>query len=511
MKKNYILIIVMGIMMPIVLINNLFAQKTVEDLKREQDTLNEKVTNIRDVMSGVEERIATAEADLAKLTKIKVSGYLQAQWLHNEAASSYPSNLFQVRRARVKFTYEPVNGVVFVVQPDFLLGSITLKDAYAQANDPWLKTFSLWVGQFNRPNYEVEYSSSNREVPERSRIIRALYPGERAIGAKLEIAPPKLPLKVQLALFNGNDGLTITDAAGNNINPSNNDFDNAKDFMGRITYAFKLGNIGGLTIGAHGYYGKIKANSYDAINSDYSYNKKLDNIGETLKRNWIGFEGQLYLDLLGGLSLKGEYIFGVNSTPGYYASSTVVSPMSSSLKNDTLTLTTLTTRTTTARPAITRNFSGYYIYLVKNIGKRNQIAIRFDYYNPNTKLSADQIGTAKWDESSSKTENKYTFAGSDPVVVTNAQTKTVVNNLLKSGTSDIAYSTWTFGYTYFFDDHIKFMVAYEIPMNKKVGVIDANGVGNVTSTYKVNDVTSIYDYSNLIKQNVLTVRMQVKF
>jgi hypothetical protein len=272
-----------------------------------------------------------------------------------------------------------------------------------------------------------------------------------------------------------------------------------------------LGNIGGLTIGAHGYYGKIKANSYDAINSDYSYNKKLDNIGETLKRNWIGFEGQLYLDLLGGLSLKGEYIFGVNSTPGYYASSTEVGPLSSSLKNDTLTLTTLTTKTTTARPAITRNFSGYYIYLVKNIGKRNQIAIRFDYYNPNTKLSADQIGTAKWDESSSKTENKYTFAGSDPVVVTNAQTKTVVNNLLKSGTSDIAYSTWTFGYTYFFDDHIKFMVAYEIPMNKKVGVSDANGLGNVTSTYKVNDVTSIYDYSNLIKQNVLTVRMQVKF
>jgi len=369
----------------------------------------------------------------------------------------------------------------------------------------------LWVGQFNRPNYEVEYSSSSREVPERSRVIRALYPGERAIGAKLEIAPPKLPLKVQLALFNGNDGLTITDASGNSINPTNNDFDNAKDFMGRVTYAFKLGNIGGLTIGAHGYYGKIKANAYDAINSDYTYNKKIDNIGETLKRNWLGFEGQLYLDVLGGLALKGEYIFGVNSTPGYYATSTVVSPMTSALKNDTLTLTTLTTKTNTARPAITRNFSGYYIYLIKNIGKRHQIAVRFDQYNPNTKLAADQIGTAKWDESSSKTENKYNYAGSDPVIATNAQTKTVVNNLLKSGTADITYSTWTFGYTYFFDDYIKFMIAYEIPVNRKSGTRDANGNGNVTSSYKVNDVTGIYDYSNWIKQNVLTVRMQVKF
>jgi hypothetical protein len=234
-------------------------------------------------------------------------------------------------------------------------------------------------------------------------------------------------------------------------------------------------------------------------------------VGQSVKKNWVGFEAQLYFDFLGGLALKGEYIFGVNSTPGYFGSSTVVSPMTSVLKNDTLTLATLTTKTTTGRPAISKNFNGYYVYLIKNIGKRNQVAVRFDYYNPNTKLAAGQIGAAKWDGSSSKMVNNFTYAGTDPVIATNSQTKTVVNNLLKSGTGDIAYSTWTFAYTYFFDDNIKFMISYEIPINRKSGTVDANGNGNVTSNYTVNNIASVYDYSNWIKQNTLTVRMQVKF
>ena len=54
---------------------------------------------------------------------------------------------------------------------------------------PKLPSLSLWAGQFNRPNYEVEYSSSQREVLERSRVIRTIYPGEREVGAKLEFTP----------------------------------------------------------------------------------------------------------------------------------------------------------------------------------------------------------------------------------------------------------------------------------------------------------------------------------
>jgi len=181
------------------------------------DTVTEKVATLSDRLDGIGERLSTAESDLAKLTRIKISGYIQGQWEWSQDRSVYPSNAFSVRRARVKIQYEPVTGVAFVVQPDFLASGVTMKDAYVQVNEPWLKTFSLWAGQFNRPNYEVEYSSGQREVPERSRVVKALYPGERAIGLKLEAAPGALPLKFQLALLNGNDNLVIKDAAGTDI------------------------------------------------------------------------------------------------------------------------------------------------------------------------------------------------------------------------------------------------------------------------------------------------------
>ena len=510
--------LIIGMMIPMMLsVKSLTAQTNA-------DTLAPQVTTLKDRVSGIEERIATAESDLAKLTKIKLSGYIQAQWLHYEAANAYPSNQFQVRRARIKFVYEPIKGIAFVLQPDFVPGNITIKDAYAVANEKWLKTFSLWAGKFNRPNYEVEYSSSNREVPERTRVIRAIYPDERAIGAKLEINPPQIPLKVQLALFNGNDGLTAnqtnyvfnysTNKWDNTASViQNNDFDNFKDFMGRVTYGFKFRKAGGLTIGAHGYYGQIKANSKTILNSKYELDETADNIGKGIPKQWLGFEAQLYLDFLGGLALKGEYIFGVNSSIGFNGSvKDITLPTSSVIKNDTLTLTTTKLTADYSVPAITRNFMGYYIYLVKNIGKKNQVAVRYDYYNPNTKLSAGDIGTAKYDAKiADVVTDKFTYAGTDPVVVTNEQSKTTTVNKLTSGTADIPYGTWTFGYTYFFDDNIKFMIAYEMPINKKVGVVDANGVGNVKMDYTVNGVPGTYYFNDVIKQNTLTVRMQVKF
>jgi hypothetical protein len=513
MKKFSIFLLIIGFAVPISLVKSVSAQTSADTIKTEVITLKDKV-------SGIEERIATAESDLAKLTKIKISGYIQAQWQHFEASSTYPSNYFSIRRARIKIQYEPVNGVVFVLQPDFQPGNITIKDAYVLVNDRWLKTFSLWAGKFNRPDYEVEYSSSNREVPERSRVIRAIYPDERAIGAKLEINPPKLPLKVQLALFNGNDGIGVNTPNYNlmsgkwdNINSvgQNTDLDNFKDFMGRVTYGFKFGSFGGLTIGAHGYYGQIKANSKDLLKSDYSYDKTLDNVGKSAPKQWIGFEGQLYMDILGGLTLKGEYIFGVNSTPGYSVNATVVTNPST-IKNDTVFLTTLSTKYVNSAPAISRNFNGYYIYLVKNIGKRHQVAVRYDYYNPNTKLGVDStgIGKAGWDQSKTTTD-AFKQTGSTGNIVTGTQSKTVTSNKLMSGVNDIAYGTLNLAYTYFFDDNIKIMIGYEIPWNRKVGIDPKTDVGYVTTPYTVNGVTSAYDYSSWVKQNTLTVRLQVKF
>src|SRR5664280_349694 len=153
------------------------------------DSLKEVISTHEGKLNALDDRVLVNEADLAKLNKIKVSGYVQAQWEYYSkdlVKTNEPTNTFYIRRARIKFTYEPADGVKFVLQPDFSTGNLSLKDAYAVVNLPFVKDWTLWAGQFNRPDYEVEYSSSQREVLERSRLIRAIYPGEREIGAKLE-------------------------------------------------------------------------------------------------------------------------------------------------------------------------------------------------------------------------------------------------------------------------------------------------------------------------------------
>ena len=316
------------------------------------DSLKEQIDIHDGKINALDERVLLNESDLGKLNKIKLSGYIQAQFEDYQTdlvKTNEAFNSFYLRQTRIKFTYEVSDGIKFLLQSDFSTGNLKLKDAYAVVNLPKLKEFSLWAGQFNRPNYEVEYSSSQREVFERSRLIRTIYPGEREIGAKLEYKSSQIPLKVQLAVLNGN--FTGTQAK---------DIDSHKDIMPRATYSIKLPSAGlGIDLGVHGYYGSLGAKQKYIS----SYENKPDsvNVGSQLDRQWAGAELQVYFDFLGGMSLKGEYIQGKNVFSG-----------------DSKT-----------NPYRLRNFSGYYAYFIKNIGNKNQFVIKHDLFDPNSKLSGD--------------------------------------------------------------------------------------------------------------------------
>jgi hypothetical protein len=126
------------------------------------DSLKEVIERHEGKINALDERVLVNEADLGKLNKIKISGYVQAQWERYDkdlVKTNEPTNTFFIRRARVKFTYEALDGIKLVLQPDFSTGNFSLKDAYAVVNIPKLKDFTLWAGQFSRPNYEVEYTS----------------------------------------------------------------------------------------------------------------------------------------------------------------------------------------------------------------------------------------------------------------------------------------------------------------------------------------------------------------
>ena len=101
------------------------------------DSLKDVIGNHEGKLNALDDRVLVNEGDLAKLNKIKVSGYIQAQWESDgadlEKTNGY-SNTFYIRRARIKFTYEPADGVKFVLQPDFSTGNLALKDAYTVVN-----------------------------------------------------------------------------------------------------------------------------------------------------------------------------------------------------------------------------------------------------------------------------------------------------------------------------------------------------------------------------------------
>ena len=454
------------------LIALMFISALTYNANAQEATVNEKLTEVNDKINGLTERLTTDEADLQKLTKIKVSGYIQAQYQNFESLAVQPTNYFSLRRVRVKFTYEAADGVKFVLCPDFAPGNLSLKDAYVVLNDRWSKAFSLWAGKFNRPNYEVEYSSSSRELAERSTIIRTLYPGERAIGAKLEYNPVNVPLHLQFALLNGADGITINNASGVNQNATENkDFDNYKDIMVRATYNLQLGSFGGLDFGAHGYFGSLKSNALKTLSSDYTTIEDVK-FGDAVKRNWVGGEFQLFADILGGLSVKGEYIAGKNASIGY-------SPVAAA-------------GTTAAIPGVANfqnNFSGYYLYFIKNLGKKNQFAFRYDYYDPNTDITGKDVTITKY---------------------TSADATTLKNRV--SSKSDLATSTFGFALHHYFDDNLRISLNYDIVNNEKVG--STAGVSNLMENYTKADGTVVkngLDYSKNVNNNLLTLRIQAKF
>lgn len=385
-----------------------------------KDTLQKKGDDLTEKFESMTEQVSIMQSSLDKLSKIKISGYIQAQFetydtwnsgihgVNPVSGSPAITNSFSLRRARVKFTYEALDGVTFVLCPNFEIDRVRLTDVYAQLNDRWLQTFSLWVGLFNRPTYDVEYSSASREFAERSLVTRTLYPQERDMGAKLEanfLTNFEIPLKLQLAVLNGNFGLG---PATNQVK----DIDNYKDVMVRAVYSFKFPSKGlGIDLGGHGYFGHnaiISQTTVPAVFSDVNGNLFTPKVGDDLNKTWYGAEMQVYYDFLGGTSLKTEYISG--SMTGFKSTDfpSQVNPL-------------FTTNNKV------RNIEGYYISLIKNLGQDHMISFRYDVFDPNTKKSGNQVSTI----------------------------------------DDLKFHNWTFAYQYFFSENIKIMLSYTMPINEK--------------------------------------------
>lgn len=335
----------------------------------------------------LEQQTLSIEESIKKLQKLKVSGYIQTQYQNGEENASLKVgakngdtqesfNRIGIRRGRIKFTYE--EGIASgVFQLDITEKGVGFKDVYLNLKDPWGGTNSLRAGIFDRPfGYEISYSSSRRESPERSTIFQTLFPDERDLGVMITLQPSKTSqwnfLKLQAGLF-----------AGNGIKQET---DNRKDFIGYLSANKTIGSDISFGLGASYYNGGAyqgTENVYKMDGKGFVLNSEASNKGKFAKREYFGFDGQFsIMSAIGMTQIRGEYLFGTQ--PG---------AQTSSKSPNAFTLPTTDT--------YIRNFSGGYAMLVQDLGTLPLSAVlKYDWYDPNTKVSKNEIrnnGTNKGD------------------------------------------------------------------------------------------------------------------
>lgn len=403
---------------------------------------SEELQHLKGQLDGLNESYLETKGIADKLNKIKVSGYVQAQWQYadtNGAASvaggNFPVNAqqrFMVRRGRIKTTYETLTSR-YVLQLDVVpggpvsggttvSGGVTLKDAYVTMMEPWLKTASFTMGVFDRPfGFEIGYSSSSRESPERARVFQTLFPGERDMGAKIELTPPAEMGFAQYLNFKG--GIFT------GLGPLINEIDNEQDIIGRVGFQAPFYDLNLAVDGGFSFYaGKnVAANDTSFSFNDTAFVRATGIRGTAYDRKVMGADAQIYYDLpvIGGLSLRGEYLWG--EIPGTSGAS---GPYS-----------------TSTAPVYNRKVAGWYAIWVQNLGTKVQSVVKYDFYDPNTDLE-----------------------GSDVRALVAPQ-----SGRIAPSSADLAYTTLGLGLVYHWDENLKFTGYYDIVTNEEAGATAAGG------------------------------------
>jgi phosphate-selective porin len=393
-------------------------------------------------LEELQQKTETLENEIAKGKKWKISGYIQTQYQQGEKNASLkvgsPNenseasfNRTGIRRGRIKFMYE--EGVASgVFQMDLTDKGIGLKDAYLNVKDIWINSLNLRAGIFDRPfGNEISYSSSLRESPERSTVFQMLFPEERDLGAMLVLQAPKTSpwniLKLEAGLF-----------AGNGIKP---EIDSKKDFIGHLSAAQTIGNEISWGVGVSYYRGGVyqgTENVYTMNDNGFVLNNDMSNKGKFSKREYLGFDAQFsWISVLGTTRLRTEYLLG--QQPGIAGSSK--SPNSSSLP---------------AADTYIRPFQGGYVIFVQDIGTLPfSTVLKYDWYDPNTKISGDDTGK---------------------------------NETLKT---DLSQNTFGFGVLWRINNHLRLQAFYEINTNETTAAIES--------------------MKKDVEDNVFTLRLQYKF
>lgn len=417
-----------------------FAQRTINDVM-DSTTVNHLLTISK------------------KYGSLSFSGYLQPQFQIAQSNGTqaeyqggnfgeYTNNRFRLRRGRLRADYmlltdEGAPSTYFVLQFDGTEQGVAVRDFWGRYYENKWKILAVTLGLSGRPfGNELQLSSSVREAPERGRMSQILMKTERDLGATFTLNPrwkdAKLKnIQLDFGVYNG-QGLA-----------GPGEFDNSKDFIFRLshkTYAFKKFTIAGGISTLQGGLNHRLPISYKMNKVNDVYRMVKDSSAATINkvapRQYYGADIQLATNTK---SWKSEFRAEILSGLQTATATTSTTPGSYPVDNKSEVL-----------PFYTRNFTGAYITFVQTLNSTdNQIILKYDYYDPNSKVSGADISAAKG----------LTAA-------------------------DVRFDTFGFGILHHFNPHFKAVLYYDVIKNES---------------------TKISGYESDRKDNVLTLRTQFYF
>jgi hypothetical protein len=366
-------------------------------------TLEDRVGQVEQKLEGLNESYAETKSTVSGLSKLKFSGYIQGRYdWRDDSISGVDAqgrvtnfNRFEVRRGRLKAVYSGVNAE-YLLQIDATGDGVILKDAEATFIDTWTPLgLRFTMGQFRVPfGYEILQSSADREMPERARVIRALFPGERDRGARL--TGTYQWFNFMAALVNGN--FTQGDAVFNT-------FDNNRYFD---TYLRVGADLDFIVVHLSGQFGEklgttvgnaaltIADKNMDGMITADEITPAATNV--TMRRFGIwrfGADAEFYVDIpaLGGLALKGELVLSQDTNKDF--------------------------RGAPADPCRDVKGFGWILTMNQNIGDYFGFAARLDQWNPNRDLAASCTDAQK----AVVSKDKITTLGLGPLLFVSANLK----------------------------------------------------------------------------------------
>ncbi|MFT4023336.1 MAG: porin [Flavihumibacter sp.] len=320
-----------------------------------------------------------------KYSYLTIIGYMQPQFqvIAEKGARTYSgpdfapnvNNRFTLRRGRIRFDYTRFNrdeksSVQFAFQFDGTERGVAIRDFWGRVFENRWEVFTFSTGLFARPfGYEVNYSSIDRESPERGRMSQTLMKTERDLGAMISFEPRRKDhklawLKADLGVFNG-QGLT---------GPA--EYDSYKDFISRVgikprqlTPAIKFSAAVSLFTGGFMQSSKYiyrfhrKAGAYQVDSAE-------SNIGSKAPRCYAGADMQWEFK-----HPSGKTVFRAEYWMGKQTATAGTSETPAGLPDE---------------PLYTRSFNGAFFYLLHSIGK-HQFAAKYDWYDPNTAVAGAAI------------------------------------------------------------------------------------------------------------------------